>query len=189
MIAATDQTNLTPADADAIDVEFAANGDGRAFERLYRRHVDRVHSRACWLLGRDDVEDVIQEVFVRAWDKLATFRGQSAFGTWFHRLATNVILRSREKLRTEAHRHSGSQAELDRATTGSATPGLRVDIETAVGRLPEGARRVFVLFDMEGYTHEEIAKLLGISVGTSRSQLHRARMALRHYFASKGTEK
>ncbi len=174
---------------DAIDAEFAANGDGQAFERLYQRHVDKVHSLARWLLSRDDVEDVIQDVFVRVWDKLDTFRGRSAFSTWLHRLATNVILRRRERTRTEEGRLSGPEIELERASAVSATPGLKVDIETAVDGLPEGARKVFVLYDIEGYKHEEIAALLGISVGTSRSQLHHARMALRSYFATGGNER
>ncbi len=142
-----------------------------------------MHGLARWLLSREDVEDVIQDVFIRAWDKLDTFRGRSAFGTWLHRLATNVILRRREKTRTEENRSSGD-GPLEHLGAVPASPGLRVDIDTAVARLPERARQVFVLYDMEGYKHEEIAALLGISVGTSRSQLHHARMTLRRYFAT-----
>ena len=178
----SNELKLSPAQADAIDVEFAVNGDTQAFERLYRRHVARVHSLARWMLGREDVDDVLQDVFVRVWQKLDTFHGNSAFSTWLHRLATNVILRWREKIGTDEKRHSGSELELaDRPAIGSDT-GLRVDIETAVDRLPSRARQVFVLHDMEGFKHEEIATELGISVGTSRSQLHHARMALRSYF-------
>ena len=175
------ELELSPAEADVIDVEFAANGDTQAFERLYRRHVARVHSLARWLLGRDDVDDVLQDVFLRVWEKLDTFRGKAAFGTWLHRLATNVILRRREKRRRDEYRNSGSEMELGNAVAADTAPGLRLDIESAVDRLPGRARQVFVLHDMEGYKHEEIGVLLKISVGTSRSQLHHARMALRSY--------
>jgi RNA polymerase sigma-70 factor (ECF subfamily) len=178
----SNELELNPAEADAIDVEFAVNGDTLAFERLYRRHVARVHSLARWLLGRDDVDDVLQDVFIRVWQKLDTFRGNSAFGTWLHRLATNVILRRREKLGTEEQRQSGSELELANQAAVGSDAGLVIDIEVAVDRLPHRARQVFVLHDMEGFKHEEIARELEISVGTSRSQLHHARMALRSHF-------
>ncbi len=173
---------VNSAEADAIDVEFAVNGDTQAFERLYRRHAAKIHSLARWLLSRDDVDDVIQDVFIRVWQKLDTFRGKSAFSTWLHRLATNVILRQREKLGTDSSRHSGSELELESKAAVGSNAGLKVDIEVAVDRLPTRARQVFVLHDMEGYKHEEIGELLGVSVGTSRSQLHHARMALRSFF-------
>jgi len=178
----TDDLKRARADQDAIDVEFAVSGDTQAFERLYRRHVDRIHSLARWLLGHDDVEDVLQDVFIRVWDKLDTFKGQAAFSTWLHRLATNVVLRKRESARKWEDRHSGSELELDRAQGGTATPGLAVDLEAAVDGLPPKAREVFVLHDMAGYKHSEIGEMLGITTGTSRSQLHHARMALRGYF-------
>jgi RNA polymerase sigma-70 factor (ECF subfamily) len=178
------ELELTPAQADATDVESAVRGDTRAFERLYRRHAPRVNSLAHWLLSRDDVDDVLQDVFIRVWEKLDTFRGQAAFGTWLHRLATNVILRHRERYRRDERRGSGSAFEAADTPASPATPGLRIDIEAAVDRLPDRARQVFVLHDMEGYKHEEIAQLLTISVGTSRSQLHHARMALRSFFAA-----
>jgi len=177
----TNELELSPAEADAIDVEFAVNGDTQAFERLYRRHVAKIHSLARWLLSRDDVDDVLQDVFLRVWQKLDTFRGKSTFSTWLHRLATNVILRRREKIGTDESRNSGSELELvNRAAIGN-NAGLKVDIENAVDRLPPRARQVFVLHDMEGYKHEEIATALEISVGTSRSQLHHARMSLRSH--------
>ena len=174
----------TPAQADAVDVELARNGDTRAFERLYRRHAPRVNGLARWLLSRDDVDDVLQDVFIRVWEKLDTFRGQSAFGTWLHRLATNVILRQRERYRRDEKRGSGSALEAADMPATPATPGLKIDIAAAVDRLPDRAKQVFVLHDMEGYKHEEIARLLTISVGTSRSQLHHARMAMRSFFAA-----
>jgi RNA polymerase sigma factor (sigma-70 family) len=169
-------------DAETADVALAASGDGRAFERLYRAHVARVHSLVRRMIGPDHADDVAQDVFVRAWTKLKTFRGDAAFGTWLHRLAVNVILARRTTLGTERTRYSESASALD------ALPGrpersveLSLDFEEAMNRLPEGARQVFVLHDIEGYRHDEIAAMLGIVPGTSKSQLHHARMALRHH--------
>ncbi len=175
---------LTQAARDAVDVELAVSGDTEAFERLYHGHVGRIQSLARWLMGQEDVDDVLQDVFVRVWEKLHTFRSQAAFGTWLHRLATNVILRRRAQGATYVDRHGGSELDLARAEGERITPGLKVDLETAVERLPTRAREVFVLHDMAGYKHEEIADLLRISAGTSRSQLHHARMALREHFAA-----
>ncbi len=174
----------TVTEQDVVDVELAVSGDAAAFERLYRRYVNRVHSMARWLLGDEDVDDVLQDVFVRAWEKLHTFKGQSAFATWLHRLATNVMLRRRQERRTYDGRFGGSTAELDRAATAPQAPGIGIDLETAVAALPEKAREVFVMHDVAGFKHEEIADRLGISPGTSRSQLHHARMALRQYFGA-----
>lgn len=182
MSALQSEMELTAVERDAVDVELAVSGDGAAFERLYHRHVGRVHSMTRWLMGQEDVDDVLQDVFVRMWEKLHTFKGQAAFSTWLHRLATNVILRRRAERSTRSERYGGSMVELDRARSGRATPGLKVDLEAAVAGLPARAREVFVLHDMTGYKHEEIGNLLGISPGTSRSQLHHARMALREYF-------
>jgi len=172
---------LTPAERDVIDVELAVSGDAQAFERLYHRHVGRIGGLARWLMAQDDVEDVLQEIFIRVWEKLHTFKGQSAFKTWLHRLATNVILRRRSERGAQQERYSGSEFDLERAQSDRVTPGLKVDLEAAVGQLPERAREVFVLHDMAGYKHEEIASLLEITPGTSRSQLHHARMALRQH--------
>jgi RNA polymerase sigma-70 factor (ECF subfamily) len=163
------------------DVGLAARGDAAAFERLYRAHVARVHGLARWLLGGDDVEDAVQEVFIRVWEKLGTFSGQSAFGTWLHRVAVNHLLRRRAQRATHRRRHSDDAAHLGRVAAPVARPDLRVAIERAVDRLPAGAREVFVLHDMEGYKHEEIATMLAVDPGTSRSQLHRARMMLREH--------
>ncbi|MGH7701088.1 MAG: RNA polymerase sigma factor, partial [Gemmatimonadales bacterium] len=129
----------------------------------------------------DLADDVTQDVFVRAWEKLATFRGEAAFGTWLYRLAVNVILARRKTLGTERGRFDDAADALDAAPARPETPGAGLDFEAAIGRLPEGARQVFVLHDVEGYTHEEIAGLLGVVAGTSKSQLHHARMALRQY--------
>ena len=169
-------------DAETADAALAAAGDGRAFERLYRAHVARIHSLVRRMMGPDHADDVTQDVFVRAWNKLATFRAEAAFGTWLHRLAVNVILARRTTLGTERGRYDDSQDALE---VVPSRPGagveLSLDFEQAMGRLPDGARQVFVLHDIEGYRHGEIADMLGIVEGTSKSQLHHARMALRKH--------
>jgi RNA polymerase sigma-70 factor (ECF subfamily) len=165
-------------DAEFADVALAAAGDATAFERLYRRHLARVGSLARWLVGPDDVDDAVQDVFIRVWEKLGTFSGQSAFGTWLHRVAVNLLLRRRQTLGRDRYRLTDEEGWSTLAAPRS-DPNLRVALESAVDRLPAGARDVFVLHDVEGYKHDDIAGLLGIDAGTSRSQLHRARMLLR----------
>ncbi len=168
-------------DAETADVALAASGDGRAFERLYRAHVARVHSLARRMIGFDVADDVTQDVFVRAWTKLGTFRGEAAFGTWLHRLAINVILARRTSLGTERGRYHDGADVLDAVPSRPVVNDLSLDFQEAIGRLPDGAREVFVLHDLEGYKHEEIASMLGIVPGTSKSQLHHARMTLRKH--------
>jgi RNA polymerase sigma-70 factor (ECF subfamily) len=160
-------------------VTLAASGDAHAFERLYRRHVTRIHNLVRRMNGADDSEEVTQDVFVRAWEKLGTFRGESAFSTWLHRLAVNVILTHREARGLRRNRFSEDEQLLTSATARRTTPEAAMDLEHALSRLPDGAREVFVLHDVEGYRHDEIASMLGLATGTSKSQLHRARMALR----------
>jgi RNA polymerase sigma-70 factor (ECF subfamily) len=133
------------------------------------------------MLDADEADDVTQDVFVRAWQKLSTFRGESAFGTWLHRLAVNVILARRKSVGVERGRFITEDKPLEDATSRPVTPELSMDFEEALARLPEGARQVFVLHDVEGYRHEEIARMLGVVPGTSKSQLHHARMALRRH--------
>lgn len=170
------------ADADAVDAALAASGDAHAFERLYRRHVNRIHTLVRRMLG-EEVDDVTQDVLIRAWQKLSTFRGESAFGTWLHRLAVNVILNHRSTRSRFRQRFLEPPAEGIDAPARSTAPAVQVDFEAAIERLPEGARQIFVLHDVEGYRHEEIAGMLGINPGTSKSQLHYARMALRKHLA------
>jgi RNA polymerase sigma-70 factor (ECF subfamily) len=158
----------------------AAAGDAHAFARLYRQHAGRIHTLARRMTSDDDADELTQDVFVRAWEKLRTFRGEAAFGTWLHRLAVNLILAKRAAAAKRRSRDGGSDA-LETAPGRNAPPELAMDFEKAIGRLPEGARQIFVLFDIEGYRHEEIAGMLEISVGTSKSQLHRARMILREH--------
>ena len=171
----------THADRDTVEVALAASGDASAFERLYRRHVPRVHSLARRMLDADLADEVTQDVFVRAWQKLHTFRGEAAFGTWLHRLAINVILARRGNLGQQRQRFVDGEAPLATMAGRVSEPGVGMDLESAMARLPEGARQVFVLHDVEGYRHEEIAGMLGLAEGTSKSQLHRARMALRQH--------
>jgi RNA polymerase sigma-70 factor, ECF subfamily len=171
--------------ADTRDAQRAAGGDAEAFERLYRRHSARIYALAQRMLqGDEEAADATQEVFVRTWQKLGLFRGDSAFGTWLHRVAINVILARRTTLATRSKRFGEGEGLEDVhlvASTKADTPELRLDFEVALKQLPGGAREVFVLHDVEGYKHEEIAGMLGVSVGTSKSQLHRARMTLRKH--------
>jgi RNA polymerase sigma-70 factor (ECF subfamily) len=159
----------------------AAAGDVRAFEHLYRVHLPRVHSLVRRMAGGRDTDELTQDVFVRAWHKLGTFRGHSAFGTWLHRLAVNVVI---ERFRGEAtarmRLHDGEEI-FDRVPAKARSGDLVMDMEAAVMKLPDGAREIFVLHDVEGYKHHEIATMLGISAGTSKAQLHRARMMLRRH--------
>ena len=175
---------VTDADLDRADVTLARGGDHAAFERLYRRHVPRVTSLATWLLDAGEADDAVQEVFIRVWQKLHTFAGQSSFGTWLHRVAVNLMLRRRQRLGIARKRHMDDDAMLASVAGPVERPELRIAIERAVEKLPNGAREVFVLHDMEGYKHDEIAEQLEIDPGTSRSQLHRARLLLRQHLAS-----
>jgi len=169
---------------DASDVAAAAAGDVRAFERVYRRHVARIHSTAVRMLGAEEADDATQDVFVRAWQRLGQFRGDSAFGTWLFRLAVNVMLSRREVVATRHKRHVDDAELVESLSSAEASPELGVDFQAAIARLPPGMRRIFVLHDIEGYKHDEIAAMLGIAQGTSKSQLHRVRMILRKYLSA-----
>ena len=174
-------------EADAI--RLAQQGDAAAFEHLYRLHSRRVYALCLRMVGNTaEAEDLTQEAFLQLFRKISTFRGESAFSTWLHRLAVNVVLmRLRKK--------SGSEASLEEITEpdeeGSArrdfgTPDLRlsgsidrVNLQRAVEQLPPGYKAIFVLHDVQGYEHNEIAEIMGCSIGNSKSQLHKARMRLR----------
>jgi RNA polymerase sigma-70 factor, ECF subfamily len=170
-----------PAAVDADDVALAVAGDADAFERLYRRHVVRIHT-LCWrMVGEAEAEETTQDVFVRAWEKLNLFGGKSAFGTWLYRLAINVCLAQRAKSSRWHSRFRSDDGALERAPGRRLAPEKGMDLARAIDRLPAGARDVFVLHDVEGYKHREISEMLGIAEGTSKSQLHEARMALRRY--------
>ncbi|MGE5927609.1 MAG: RNA polymerase sigma factor [Gemmatimonadota bacterium] len=163
-----------------LAVRRAQQGDAAAFEELYRTHAGRIHALCLRLEGdQARAEELTQDVFVRAWERLATFRGESAFGTWLHRLAVNVVLADRRSLWRRGRRllFTDDPAAFERP--GEAVAGSTGDLEGAIAALPRGARTVFVLHDVEGYTHEEIARLSGIAEGTSKAQLFRARRLLR----------
>ena len=160
-----------------------------AFEELYRTHAPRLFGLACRIVGRVEAEDVLQEIFLTAHRKLGLYRGQSSIGTWLFRLATNQCL---DHLRSRSARFAAMTDELDDepppyGTSAGAILGVvdRIDLERALASLPTGCRVVFVLHDVEGCEHKEIAELLGISDGTSKSQLHKARMRLRQVLAAR----
>jgi RNA polymerase sigma-70 factor, ECF subfamily len=172
----------------ADDVALAAAGDVSAFERVYRAHLPRVHGLVRRMTGGRDADEVTQDVFVRVWQKLGTFRGDSAFSTWLHRLAVNVVI---ERFRSETLRRQrlrDGDDIFDTVAAPTRSRDLSMDFETALAKLPNGARQVFVLHDVEGYKHHEIASLLDISAGTSKAQLHRARMMLRRHLGRKDSE-
>ncbi len=175
--AASPASAAAPSDA---DVAQAAGGDRRAFERLYRAHVGRVYTLCARMVGdAATAEELTQDVFVRAWDKLALYRGESAFSTWLHRLAVNVVLNHRKSEGRRRGRLEEDQEVLDGQAGHQLPTGIRLDLEQAIAGLPPGARRVFLLHDVEGFKHEEIATMLGVTSGGSKAQLHRARMLLR----------
>lgn len=166
--------------ADATDVERARRGDVEAFERLYRKNVGRVYGVCLRMVGdRALAEDLAQEAFVLAWRKLHTFRGDSAFSSWLHRLAVNVVLsRQRARRRREARVVPVDDPEVHHLPR-SPRAGAALDLRRAIATLPPAARQVFLLHDVEGLRHAEIAAAMDIAVGTSKAHLHRARKLLR----------
>jgi RNA polymerase sigma-70 factor (ECF subfamily) len=177
--------NLPLAEADKRSdvsalVRRAAGGDIAAFEQLYRDHVGRVHGAILRLVGMDRAraEELTQDAFVRAWQKLSSFRHESAFSTWLHRLGVNTALMD---LRGRHEEDNVDNATLELAAGGDVPfcAAERGDLERAVSNLPPRARAVLVLHDVEGWKHEEISLELGMAVGSSKAQLHRARGLLR----------
>jgi RNA polymerase sigma factor (sigma-70 family) len=164
-------------------VEKARAGDRLAFEQLYRSHCDRIFG-LCWRMCGGDkalAEDMVQEAFVRAWNKLHLFKGESKFGTWLHRLTVNVVLSDRRIRVKRLQREREMSDAVERTLIGDRDvfAGLRKDLEAAIAGLPERARTVLILYDIEGYQHNEIAELTGMAVGSSKAQLHRARKLVR----------
>ena len=159
----------------------AQAGDQTAFRELYRQHAGRVYALCLRLTGDGrDAEERTQDVFVRLWDKLRSFRGDSAFSSWLHRLAVNVVLNERRTTgRRERRVMSAEDPDAVVGAQHTAPLHLNIDLERAIAELPDGAREVFVLYDIEGYGHGEIAQLVGIAEGTSKAQLFRARRLLR----------
>jgi RNA polymerase sigma-70 factor, ECF subfamily len=163
------------------DVALAAGGDSSAFERLYRTHVGRIHSLTRRMLGTHEADEVTQDIFVRTWQKLGQFRGESAFSTWLHRLAINVVIEKRRSFAIQRERMTDDPTALEFVEVAPPRADLTVDFEHAIEQLPPGAREIFVLHDVEGYKHREIASMLDITSGTSKRQLHRARMLMRRH--------
>jgi RNA polymerase sigma factor (sigma-70 family) len=170
-------------DDDAGLVERTRKGDRVAFEMLYRKHRNRIYALMWRLCGGDaaTAEDLLQEAFIRAWQKLDTFRGESRFGTWLHRLSANVALSDRRSRVRRLSRETELDFAKERKATGDKDvyAGQRMDLEQAITRLPERARTVLILYDIEGCSHAEIADVTGMAVGSSKAQLHRARKLVR----------
>jgi RNA polymerase sigma-70 factor (ECF subfamily) len=174
-----------PAGEDAL-VDRARRGDVDAFERLYQLHAGRVYALCLRLAGEPvEARELVQDTFVHAWEALPRFRGESSLTTWLHRIAVNVLLERRRGDRRRAARVSlvEDEDDVERApgAEGFVAPtdvATAIDLERAIAALPPGVRRAFVLHEVEGYTHEEVAGMTGLATGTLRAQLHRARQLL-----------
>jgi RNA polymerase sigma-70 factor (ECF subfamily) len=172
----------------AADLELARRcrqGDAAAFEELYRTHAGRLYNLVLRMAGSvQEAEDLLQEVFLQAHRKLGGFRGDSSLGTWLYRLAVNLcldFLRGRQARMSRWTESLDEEGALEPAATAPAVPIAvsRVDLERAIASLPPGCRTAFVLHDVEGFEHHEVASMLGVSEGTSKSQVHKARLKLR----------
>ena len=163
-------------EAEQLLISRAKQNDQQAWEQLYRQHLGRVYALCLRLLGDpDQAEDMVQEAFVLAWRKLSGFRGDASFGSWLYRIAANVSVSWLRK--QKVFRNSLDLDHLPE-TAIHLQPDLTMSLEAAIAKLPAGARAVFVLYSIEGYTHDEVASLLGIATGSSKTQLHRARQLL-----------
>src|SRR6185436_11683174 len=154
-------TSASAASDGAIDdvVRRAQHGDVQAFETIYRTHSPAIFALCRRMIGEErEARDLVQDVFVRAWQRLPTFKGQSALATWMHRLAVNVVLEQMRSTKRDVARFI-EDADHDAMPTRAASPEARIDIERAVAQLPAGARQVFVLHDIHGYSHDEIAQM------------------------------
>lgn len=162
-------------------VRRAQAGEREAFDELYTRNVARIHAVCLRMSGdRSRAEELTQDSFVRAWRKLGSFRGDSAFSSWLHRLAVNVVLENgRREQRYDARVMAVEDPAVHERPAANPPVEERVDLEDAIAALPAGARTVMVLFDIEGYKQDEIAEMMGIATGTVKAQLHRARRLLR----------
>jgi len=156
----------------------AATRDEAAFEELYRAHVDEVYTLTLRMVGDVHIaEDITQEIFIRLWRKIETFQGRSSFRTWLYRLSLNVIFRQRARLRSRPHipLHETEIADRD----GAADVIIKADLQRAIVSVPLRSRAVLILHDLKQYKHREIADILGISAGTSKAHLYRARKLMR----------
>jgi len=170
------------------DLELARrcqDGDAAAFEELYRTHAGRLYSLLVRMAGSQvEAEDLLQDVFLHAYRKMASFRGDSTLGTWLYRLTVNHCLDVLRGRRTKMQRATDSLDDDESVEPAAAMPMVptavsRLDLDRAIAKLPGGCRAAFVLHDVEGFEHHEVARMLGVSQGTSKSQVHKARMKLR----------
>ncbi len=175
------QSDWSGKEAASTTIARAQTGDVDAFELIYNEHSARVYALCLRLMGGEQIAatELMQDVFVRAWKNLDRFRGESAFSSWLHRLAVNAML---ENARGDKRREARVLPMEDMSQLGafvsSDSPELRMDLESAIAELPPGARTAFVLHDIEGYQHQEIAAQLGVAVGTVKAQVHRAHKLL-----------
>jgi RNA polymerase sigma-70 factor (ECF subfamily) len=166
----------------------AQRSDARAFEALYKMHIDKVYGICLRMTGNvSEAEDCAQEAFIQAWNKMDKFRGDSAFSTWLHRIAVNSVLGRIRKAKREQDRLI-AVGEIAPATVTTGDSGDLRDLSEAVDRLPQGARNVFVLHAIYGYSHDEAGQMLGIAAGTSKAQLHRAKRLLAQQLKQQGFE-
>jgi RNA polymerase sigma-70 factor (ECF subfamily) len=169
----------------------ASKGDMFAFEEIYQRHHRRVYSICLRMLqNASEAEDLTQDVFIQLYRKIGSFRGDSAFTTWLHRLTVNQVLMHFRKRVVKFEKTTEEGETPIQIVNGTANPGKmpivdKIALENAIEQLPDGYKNVFVLHDVEGYEHEEVARILGCSVGTSKSQLHKARLKLRKLLQKK----
>ena len=174
-----------PQESDFDLAKKAAAGDGKAFEELYRRHYRRVYALTLRMMGNPvEAEDMTQDVFLQLFNKIGMFRGESQFTTWLHRMTVNQVLMHFRKKSTRSELLTDEGETPIQIVKGTENPGTmpiidRISLERALRQLPTGYRTVFILHDIEGYEHYEIADMLGIAEGTSKSQLHKARLKLR----------
>jgi RNA polymerase sigma-70 factor (ECF subfamily) len=174
------RTPAVPKDEAARLVAQAVQGDLKAFEALYRSHVGRVYALCMRMLAdHDGADECTQTTFVKAWENLARFEQRASFSTWLHRIAVNEVL-GRQRKGSRLRRHLEPVEDLDiHADPTPENPGMSMDLDQAIGALPEGARNVMVLHEIHGYSHMEIGQMLGVAEGTCKAQLHRARRLLR----------
>ena len=177
--------------ADLALTQLAANGDMAAFEEIYNRHHRRVYSICLRMLqNASEAEDLTQDVFIQLYRKIGSFRGDSAFTTWLHRMTVNQVLMHFRKRNVKFEKTTEEGETPDQVVTGSTNPLKmqivdKIAIDNAIAQLPDGYKNVFVLHDVEGFEHEEVARILGCSVGTSKSQLHKARLKLQKLLKKK----
>ena len=173
---------------EAAWIRQAQRSDARAFEALYRLHVDKIYGLCLRMTGNvSEAEDCVQEAFIQAWNKMGKFRGDSAFSTWLHRIAVNSVLGRIRKSKREQERIQAVAATTPPPLSTNDDGELR-DLSEAIDRLPEGARHVFLLHAVYGYSHDEAGSMLGIAAGTSKAQLHRARRLLAQQLKEQGFE-